>query len=101
MSNSTLTNSKGFHSPTADLSIVINRRDLEQIMSGLSTFPALVSEGKVTLEGDATILQSLQELLVEFTADFELLPGTSSAPSAQAGDSDVFEQPQPASSAGG
>jgi alkyl sulfatase BDS1-like metallo-beta-lactamase superfamily hydrolase len=102
MSNSTLTNSKGFHSPTADLSIVINRRDLEQIMSGLSTFPALASEGKVDLEGDATILQTLQEVLVEFSSDFELLPGTSSAPSAvQTGESDVFEQPEPASSAGG
>ncbi|MEB3259588.1 MAG: alkyl sulfatase dimerization domain-containing protein [Cyanobacteriota bacterium] len=102
MSNSTLTNYKGFHSPTADLSIVINRRDLEQIMSGLSTFPALASEGKVDLEGDATILQTLQEVLVEFRSDFELLPGTSSAPSAvQTGESDVFEQPQPASSAGG
>ncbi|MFN9628748.1 MAG: alkyl/aryl-sulfatase, partial [Cyanobacteriota bacterium] len=34
MSNSTLTNSKGFQSPNADLSITINRIDLELIMSG-------------------------------------------------------------------
>jgi alkyl sulfatase BDS1-like metallo-beta-lactamase superfamily hydrolase len=101
MRNSTLTNCKGFQSPTADLSIEIQRRDLEQIMSGLSTFQSLAAEGKVTLVGDATILQTLQDLLVEFTPDFELLPGTRSAPPVEAGERELFEQPQPASSAGG
>jgi len=85
----------------ADLFIEIQRRDLEQIMSGQSTFQALAAEGRAKLVGDATILQTLQDLLVEFTPDFELLPGTRSAPPVQAGERELFEQPEPASSAGG
>ena len=41
MSNSTLANSKGFQGSSPDLSITINRSDLELIMGGLSTFPDL------------------------------------------------------------
>jgi alkyl sulfatase BDS1-like metallo-beta-lactamase superfamily hydrolase len=108
LSNSTLTNSKGFQSPTPDLCIEINRLDLELIMSGVSTFPALAAEGKVKLDGDASIIQKLQDMLVQFSSDFAIMPGTlpadqpvnhsASQPSA---DQDLFEQLEPASSAGG
>ncbi|MEB3199309.1 MAG: alkyl sulfatase dimerization domain-containing protein [Synechococcaceae cyanobacterium] len=101
LSNSTLTNCKGFHSSTADLSIDIKRSDLELIMSGLSTFQALVAEGRVRLEGDASIIQQLQDVMVQFSADFEIMPGTSPARPPSTGDHDLFEQPEPASSAGG
>lgn len=101
MRNSTLTNSKGFQSPTADLSIEMNRSDLELIMSGQRTFPALVGEGKVKLEGDASLVQQLQDLLVQFSPEFEIMPGTLPATPPQTGDREIFEQPEPASSAGG
>jgi alkyl sulfatase BDS1-like metallo-beta-lactamase superfamily hydrolase len=101
MSNSTLTNSKGFQSSSADLSITINRSDLELIMSGISTFPDLAGEGKVELEGDASIIQKLQDVLVQFSSDFEIMPGTLPARQPQASDRDLFEQPEPSSSAGG
>jgi alkyl sulfatase BDS1-like metallo-beta-lactamase superfamily hydrolase len=101
MSNSTLTNSKGFQSSSADLSITINRSDLELIMSGISTFPDLAGEGKVKLEGDVSIIQKLQDVLVQFSPDFEIMPGTLPARQPQAGDRDLFEQPEPSSSAGG
>jgi alkyl sulfatase BDS1-like metallo-beta-lactamase superfamily hydrolase len=101
MSNSTLTNSKGFHSPTADLSMTINRSDLELIMSGLSTFPQLAEEGKLKLEGDASIIGKLQAVLVKFSADFEIMPGTSPLKHPQTGDHELFEQPEAANSAGG
>ncbi|MFN9630771.1 MAG: alkyl sulfatase C-terminal domain-containing protein, partial [Cyanobacteriota bacterium] len=101
MSNSTLTNSKGFQSPNADLSITINRIDLELIMSGRSTFPQLAAEGKVKLDGDASIIQTLQGVLVQFSSDFEIMPGTSPLHQPPAGARDLFEQPEPASSAGG
>lgn len=101
MRNSTLTNSKGFQSPTADLSIEMNRSDLELIMSGQRTFPALVGEGKVKLEGDASLVQQLQDLLVQFSPEFEIMPGTLPATPPQTGDRELFEQPEPASSAGG
>lgn len=101
LSNSTLTHSKGFQSPTADLSMTINRSDLESIMSGLSTFHQLAGEGKLKLEGDASIIGKLQDVLVQFSADFEILPGTSPLQAPQTGEHDLFEQPAPASSAGG
>ena len=101
MSNSTLTNSKGFQSESADLSIVINRSELELIMSGLSTFPILVEEGKARLDDDASIIQKLQEVLVQFSSDFEIMPGTLPARSPEASDRDLFEQPEPSCSAGG
>jgi len=102
LSNATLTSCKGFLLDQADLSIVLNRSELESIMSGQTTLAALAGEGKAKLEGDAQVLQQLQAVLVAFTADFELLPGTSSArrPSA-ASAQEMFEQPEPASSAGG
>jgi alkyl sulfatase BDS1-like metallo-beta-lactamase superfamily hydrolase len=101
MSNSTLTNSKGFHSPTADLSMTINRSDLELIMSGLSTFPQLAEEGKLKLEGDASIIGKLQAVLVKFSADFEIMPGTSPLKHPQESDHELFEQPEAANSPGG
>ena len=101
LSNSTLTNSKGFQIPNADLSIALNRSDLELIMSGISTFPDLAGAGKVKLNGDASLIQKLQDLLVQFSSDFEILPGTKPAKQPQAGDRDLFEQPEPSSSAGG
>ncbi|MFM7550795.1 MAG: alkyl sulfatase dimerization domain-containing protein, partial [Cyanobacteriota bacterium] len=101
MSNSTLKNSKGFQSASADLSIVINRSELELIMSGLSTFPILAGEGKVRLDGDASIIQKLQEVLVQFSSDFEIMPGTLLTRSPETSDRDLFEQPEPFSSAVG
>ena len=101
MSNATLTNSKGFQSPAADLTIELNRSDLELIMSGQSTMAALASEGKAKLVGDATILQTLQEVLVQFSPNFEIMPGTLAASPTEPSDHDPLEQPQPASSAGG
>ena len=99
--NSTLTNSKGFQSPAADLSIEVNRSDIEAIMVGRTTLIALAGEGKAKLSGDTTILQTLKDVLVEFTADFDIMPGTTSAKKAAPANQELFEHPEPSSSAGG
>jgi glyoxylase-like metal-dependent hydrolase (beta-lactamase superfamily II) len=101
LSNATLTSCKGFLLDQADLSIVLNRSELESIMSGQTTLAALAAEGKAKLEGDAQVLQQLQAVLVSFTADFELLPGTKARRPSAASAQEMFEQPEPASSAGG
>jgi alkyl sulfatase BDS1-like metallo-beta-lactamase superfamily hydrolase len=101
MSNSTLTNVKGFQVDNPDLTIIINRSNLELIMAGLTTFPALVSEGKAQLEGNLAIFEQLRSLLVEFTPDFQVMPGTRPEKAAIASQKDAFEQPQPADTAGG
>jgi hypothetical protein len=81
--------------------MTINRSDLELIMSGLSTFPQLAEEGKLKLEGDASIIGKLQAVLVKFSADFEIMPGTSPLKHPQESDHELFEQPEAANSPGG
>jgi alkyl sulfatase BDS1-like metallo-beta-lactamase superfamily hydrolase len=111
LSNATLTNIRGFQSSVADLTVVINRSDLEEVMVGQATLESLAADGRARLEGDASVLQRLKEALVEFSTDFEIMPGTlAAAPPAAIVDGtttgsiprgDVFQQPEPASSAGG
>jgi alkyl sulfatase BDS1-like metallo-beta-lactamase superfamily hydrolase len=101
MSNSTLTNIKGFVSDQADLTITVNRSELERVMSGLLTFPELVAQGNAKLEGDVKIFEQLQSVLVQFSPDFELVPGTKTPSAPPSSPHDAFEQAEPASSAGG
>jgi hypothetical protein len=75
--------------------------DLELIMAGLSTFPVLIGEGKVKLEGNPGVFEQLKSVLVEFTPDFDIMPGTHPAKAAGLSDKDAFEQPQPADTSGG
>jgi alkyl sulfatase BDS1-like metallo-beta-lactamase superfamily hydrolase len=101
MSNSTLTNINGFQAKNPDLTITINRSDLELIMAGITTFPALIGEGKAKLEGDLKPFEQLRSLLVEFTLDFEIMPGTHPEKAAISSEKDPFEQLQPADTSGG
>lgn len=101
LSNATLTSSKGFLLPDPDLSIELNRSDLESIMSGQTTLAALAAEGKAKLDGELGVAQQLQSVLVQFSADFELLPGTKAPRQPTGSAQEMFEQPEPASSAGG
>ena len=52
-------------------------------MMGVATFDQLADEGKARFDGDRTIIHKLRDLMVTFTPDFEILPGT--APDAAAG----------------
>jgi alkyl sulfatase BDS1-like metallo-beta-lactamase superfamily hydrolase len=76
LSNATLTNIKGFLVPKPDLTITVNRSDLNRVMMGVATFDQLAAEGKARIEGDGTIIHKLRDLMVTFTPDFEILPGT-------------------------
>lgn len=78
MSNGTLTNIKGFQVEKPDLTITINRTDLNQVMMGLKTFDDLIKEGKAKFEGNRTGFDQMKQILVPFTPDFEVLPGTAS-----------------------
>lgn len=76
LSNATLTNIAGFTAAKADLSLTLNRSDLERIMMGTAAFEDLIAEGAVTFEGDIGILGQLAALMVPFDPRFEVLPGT-------------------------
>jgi len=76
LSNATLTNIQGFQAPRPDLTLTLNRADLNRVMMGVATFDQLAEEGKARFDGDRSVIHKLRDLLVTFTPDFEILPGT-------------------------
>ena len=78
LSNSALTNIKGQQAPNPDLTITLNRSDLNSVMGGTKTFDQLISEGKAKFVGNRQAFDDLRNSLTSFTPDFELMPGTKS-----------------------
>jgi len=76
MSNSTLTSIKGQQAKNPDLTVTLNRSDLETVMGGKTTFDALVAAGKAKFEGNRAPFDQLRGTLTQFAPDFELMPGT-------------------------
>lgn len=101
LSNATLTNIKGEQAASPDLTITVNRSDLETVMGGQATFDDLVAAGKAKLEGDRKVLDQLRGILVQFTPDFEMLPGTKPLAPAASPLKDPFQQTEPGNTAGG
>ena len=101
MSNSALSNIKGYQDKNPDLSITLNRSDLEKVMGGQTTFEKLQAEGKAKFEGDRKAFEQLRSTMTTFTPDFELMPGTKvkKAPPAKPS-KDPFEAPPIANSDG-
>lgn len=99
LSNGTLTNLQGYLADDPDLTMVLNRSDLEPVMMGTATIDEQIAAGKVALAGDSGIIDELKEMLVQFDLGFEILPGTGEqdlTPEANA-----FQQPEPADTSGG
>jgi alkyl sulfatase BDS1-like metallo-beta-lactamase superfamily hydrolase len=94
MSNATLTNIEGVQAEDADLTVTIDRSDLEVIMMGKATFDDQIEAGKARLEGNREVYEQLKSTLVQFSPSFELLPGTKPAAIA-APTLDPFEQEAP------
>jgi alkyl sulfatase BDS1-like metallo-beta-lactamase superfamily hydrolase len=76
LSNSTLTNIKGQQAAKPDLTVTVNRTDLESVMAGKATFDDLIKAGKASFEGDPKAFGQIFKGVTRFTPDFELLPGT-------------------------
>ena len=76
LENATLTNLPGFLSEKPDLTLTINRSDLEQTMMGAKTLEAQIKDGTAKVEGDVTILAKLAATMVDFDPRFEVMPGT-------------------------
>jgi alkyl sulfatase BDS1-like metallo-beta-lactamase superfamily hydrolase len=76
LENATLTTIAGFQIAKPDLTITVNRADLNRVMMGVAGFDQLATEGKAQFDGDRTIIGRLRDLMVTFTPDFEILPGT-------------------------
>jgi alkyl sulfatase BDS1-like metallo-beta-lactamase superfamily hydrolase len=76
LSNATLTNITGYQADNADLTLTVNRADLERVMGGTATLEQLFAEGAAKAEGDVAILGQLAGLMVEFDPRFEIMAGT-------------------------
>ena len=76
LSNATLTSIKGQQAKNPDLTVTVNRADLNRVMMGVASFDDLINEGTATFDGDRTGFDQLRASLVPFTPDFEILPGT-------------------------
>ncbi len=59
-----------------DLTLTINRSDLELTMMGAKTLEAQIADGSATVDGDASVLQQLASTMVDFDPRFEIMPGT-------------------------
>ncbi len=90
LSNATLTNIEGFQSPDPDLTLTINRADLELTMMGAKTLDAQIADGTAKIEGDGTILAKLAATLVDFDPRFEILPGTATAAAPRTADASPY-----------
>ena len=80
LSNSTLTNVEGYLHDDPDLSMTINRTDLEIVMAGEKELEAQFADGTATFEGDIGILGVLAAAMADFDPLFEVLPGTRDEP---------------------
>lgn len=76
LENATLTNVQGFLAQKPDLTLTINRSDLEQIMTGATTFESQIKNGRAKAEGDIGVLKALSSTMVDFDPRFEMMPGT-------------------------
>lgn len=76
LENATLTNVAGFSAPAPDLTLTINRSDLELTMIGAKKLEDQIADGTANVEGDASILRQLASMIVEFDPRFEIMPGT-------------------------
>ena len=94
LSNATLTNIEGFQADDVDLTVTINRADLEKTMMGAVSFDEQIKTGKAKLEGNRDVYEQLKTMLVHFDLGFEIMPGTKKAEAKP--DMSTFEQAPPA-----
>ena len=99
LSNGTLTNIEGFQADDADLTVTIDRKDLEKTMMGAVSFDEQISAGKARLKGNRQVYEDLKTLLVHFDLGFEMMPGTGVKDLTP--EQTPFEQEEPARTDGG
>ena len=99
LSNATLTNIEGFQADDADLTVTIDRQDLEKTMMGAVSFDEQISAGKAKLKGNRQVYEQLKTMLVHFDLGFEIMPGTGARDLTPA--QKTFEQEEPGWTDGG
>lgn len=95
MSNATLTHISGYEAKDADLTITLNRHDLEEIMLGKAKLEELAKAGKAKLQGDAGVLKQLASAVEMYDSLFEIMPGTKPAAEKPKAKEEVFKHDAP------
>ena len=95
LNHSTLNNIKGFQDPKADLTVTINRSDLDLVMMGVKTLDDMIADGTAKTKGDKSVIDKLKSTLIHFELRFEILPGTVPVGDQQF-NRNPFQQPMPA-----
>nr|WP_010133542.1 alkyl sulfatase dimerization domain-containing protein [Microbulbifer agarilyticus] len=78
LSHGTLTNIEGFEADSPDVTLRINRSDLEQVMMGKKTLKATIEDGTAKADGSVQLLYQLGQALVTFTPNFPMIPSKES-----------------------
>jgi alkyl sulfatase BDS1-like metallo-beta-lactamase superfamily hydrolase len=99
LSNGTLTSLQGFLADSPDVTLTLDRTDLEDAMTGARPLQQQVADGTATLEGDASVLHTLAGALSPFEPTFAIMPGSS--PGTVAVPADAFAHRDLADSSGG
>ncbi len=99
MSNATLTNINGFQATDPDLTVTIDRAELEKVMTGAASFDDQIANGKAKLVGNRDVYKQLKSTLVQFEIGFEIMPGTGTADLTP--EANPLQQPEPANTSGG
>ncbi|MCQ9207113.1 MAG: MBL fold metallo-hydrolase [Omnitrophica bacterium] len=76
LSNATLTNIEGFKAKDADLTITINRADLDLVIMGIKSMKEMIEAGIAKVEGNVGLFGQLKMATTQPKGGFEILPGT-------------------------
>ncbi|PCI80614.1 MAG: hypothetical protein COB20_03010 [SAR86 cluster bacterium] len=76
MSGGTLSNIEGYLSTEPDVTITMDRSDVETVIMGQGTLGSQLQAGVGTVTGNQAVLLQLASVLVTFDASFEVMPGT-------------------------
>jgi alkyl sulfatase BDS1-like metallo-beta-lactamase superfamily hydrolase len=100
LSNSVLTSIAGHQAKEPDLTITVNRVELEKVMGGAATFDDLLKAGKAKFDGERKGFDAIRAAMTTFTPTFEMMPGTAPKEPTKAVKKPL-EVHKPASTAGG
>jgi alkyl sulfatase BDS1-like metallo-beta-lactamase superfamily hydrolase len=75
LSNGVLTNIQGYQAGEVDLTLTLDRKQLDRIFLGQTKLPALVEAGDAQADGDIGVIERLMSYQIEFDPRFQMVPG--------------------------
>ena len=80
LSNGVLTNVEGYQAKQADLTLSLDRAELDRIILGQVKLAELVEAGSAKAEGDITAMERLFSYQIDFDLRFQMVPGAGEPP---------------------